>query len=64
MVAMHIDNMRFLSYSMIFLEYITMNVGHLARYADLVADEVGAFWIISLSLAKFFSWIFESSYKL
>ena len=62
---MHIDNMRFLSYSMIFLEYITMNVDHLARYADLVAVEVvGSFWIISLSLAKFFSWIFESSYKL
>ena len=40
MVAMHIDNMRFLSYSMIFLEYITMNVGHLARYADLIAVEV------------------------
>ena len=62
---MHIDNMKFLSYSMIFWEYITMNVGHLARYADWVAVEVvGAFWIISLSLAKFFSWIFESSYKL
>ena len=43
MVAMHIDNMRFLSYSMIFLEYITMNVGHLARYADLIAVEVVGF---------------------